>query len=74
MRTTAVSTGALALALAGVAIAKSEKVEVDALYSSRLSKRGLDEEGNFNICMFRPCRVFLLCSVFRVLFKLLTRE
>jgi hypothetical protein len=36
-----------ALALAGLAAA--ETVE-DVLYSSRLMKRGIDAEGNFNMC------------------------
>ena len=35
----------LALAAAGIAAAE------DVLYSSRMSKRGLDSEGNFNMCM-----------------------
>lgn len=48
MRTSLAST---ALALAGVVIAVPQKVVEDSLYSSRLARRGLDADGNFNICM-----------------------
>ncbi|KAK1529746.1 5'-nucleotidase domain-containing protein [Colletotrichum paranaense] len=42
----------LALALAGAAFAVPEKEDGDHLYSSRLSKRGIDAEGNYNISFF----------------------
>ncbi|KAF9871789.1 hypothetical protein CkaCkLH20_10723 [Colletotrichum karsti] len=40
------------LALAGAALATPEKQDGDHLYSSRLSKRGIDAEGNYNISFF----------------------
>ncbi|KAF4815461.1 5'-nucleotidase [Colletotrichum tropicale] len=46
------SISALALALAGTALAVPEKQDADHLYSSRLSKRGIDAEGNFNMSFF----------------------
>ncbi|KAM0327593.1 hypothetical protein ACHAQA_005886 [Verticillium albo-atrum] len=42
---------ALAFA-AGVVGASHEKIDVDHLYSSRMSKRGIDESGNFNMSFF----------------------
>lgn len=51
-----------ALAVAGLATAD------DFLYSSRLTKRGIDSEGNFNMCMYhtlsRPCHsAYTLCGL-----------
>ncbi|KAK1993851.1 5'-nucleotidase [Colletotrichum falcatum] len=43
---------ALALALAGAALAVPAKEDADHLYSSRLAKRGIDAAGNFNVSFF----------------------
>ncbi|KAK1962101.1 5'-nucleotidase domain-containing protein [Colletotrichum sublineola] len=42
----------LALALAGTALAVPAKEDGDHLYSSRLTKRGIDAAGNFNVSFF----------------------
>ncbi|ROT35566.1 5'-nucleotidase domain-containing protein [Sodiomyces alkalinus F11] len=49
---TSLASSALALALAGVVSAVPQKVDEDHLYSSRLAKRGLDADGNFNVSFF----------------------
>ncbi|OLN96751.1 5'-nucleotidase [Colletotrichum chlorophyti] len=46
------SLSTLALALAGTALAVPEKEEGVHLYSSRLSKRGIDAQGNYNVSFF----------------------
>ncbi|KAF6814910.1 5'-nucleotidase domain-containing protein [Colletotrichum plurivorum] len=43
---------AVALALAGAALAVPEKQDGDHLYSSRLARRGIDADGNFNVSFF----------------------
>ncbi|KAI9163054.1 5'-nucleotidase [Paramyrothecium foliicola] len=45
------SFAACALALSGVAIASTEKIQDASLQSHRLAKRGLNADGNFNLSM-----------------------
>ena len=43
---------ACALALAGAVCASPEKVHEDSLHSARLAKRGINADGNFNMCEY----------------------
>lgn len=50
MKQTLYAASGLALALAGAVSASPQKMSADYLSSSRLSKRDLNAEGNYNMC------------------------